>query len=74
MLTFALQVALPNVADSNRFEVHHFRGGRIYAVTCLYGFRDTVSQDRPFVELLVRKICEDIRYRAMVARYHPFET
>ena len=64
----ALQVALPHMGETERFEVRQLMGHCVYEVTCLFGFRDTVTQDRPFIQGLLRKICEDIRYRAMAAR------
>ena len=64
-----MQIAIPNVAVADRFEVHQLKGRCVYEVTCHHGFRDTVSQDATFVQAMVRKICEDVRYRAMAARY-----
>lgn len=64
----ALQVALPHMGETERFEVRQLKGHCVYEVTCLFGFRDTVTQDRPFIQGMLRKICKDIRYRAMAAR------
>lgn len=64
----ALQVALPHMGEAERFEVRQLKGHCVYEVTCLFGFRDTITQDRPFIQKMLCKICEDIRYRAMAAR------
>jgi hypothetical protein len=56
------------MGETERFEVRQLKGRCVYEVTCLYGFRDTVTQDRAFLEAMLRKICEDARYRAMAAR------
>ena len=63
-----VQVALPHMGETERFEVRQLKGRCVYEVTCLYGFRDTVTQDRAFLEAMLRKICEDARDRAMAAR------
>ena len=56
------------MGETDRFEVRQLKGRIVYEVTCLYGFRDTVTQDRAFLEAMLRKICEGARYRAMAAR------
>ena len=56
------------MGETERFEVRQLKGHCVYQVTCLFGFRDTVTQDRPFIQKMLCKICEDIRYRAMAAR------
>ena len=63
-----LQVALPHVGQTERFATCQLKGNCVFEVTCLYGFRDTVTNDRAFIEAMLRKICEDIRYQAMAAR------
>ncbi|DBA78607.1 hypothetical protein WJX77_006388 [Trebouxia sp. C0004] len=62
------KVVLPHMGETERFEVRQLKGRCVYEVSCLYGFRDTVTQDRAFLQAMLCNICEDARYRAMAAR------
>ena len=69
LTVLALQVALPSVAEADRFQVHKLGVRGVYHVICRHGFTEAPKPDDAFVHSMVRKICEHVRYQAMTARY-----
>ena len=69
LTVLALQVALPSVAEADRFQVHKLGVRGVYHVICRHGFTEAPKPDDAFVHSMVRKICAHVRYQAMTARY-----
>lgn len=62
------QVALPDVAEGQRFEVTALGAPGCYAVLCRLGYADGLSKDAALIDALVAAIAEELRFAAMVAK------
>lgn len=57
------------MAEADRFQVLKLGAAGAYHVICRHGFREAPKPDDAFVQIMVRRICESVRYQAMTARW-----